>query len=316
MALPNTLTSTTPAGSDSPSLGDDIIRAFKLAMVDILGIPDATAISQAAFNIDAGGLAQVIFYDPAVEPASGELGRNGSTLKYRIEDSRTATTIRPFAVAATTSGTPAAGMGVGQLFQAESADEVPSDAGALDFVFSDVTAASEDTYASLFLRVAGRALDEKYRFGSTAGDGFAAIFTHANTADRTVTLPDADITVASTADLTTHTGASAAIHGLPASVNVLGNRAAAAEFVQRATVDPGATAGANADVFINVTAVTFAVAFSTTPFVAPAGTTHASATNIVFFSAQSITTTGFNMLTFSFASGVDIADARYIALGA
>ena len=190
MALPTTVDSSTPAGSASPSLGDDQLRALKLFVVDVLGLPDNTSITQAAMDMDAGGLAQIIFADPAVEPASGEMGRNGSTLKYRIEDARTATTIRPFAVAATTTGVPAASIGVGMLFQAESADEVPSDFGALDFVASDVTAASEDTYASIMLRVAGRALDEKYRFGSTAGDGFAAIFAHAVTADRTYTLPD------------------------------------------------------------------------------------------------------------------------------
>jgi len=195
MALPTSIDSTTPAGSASPSLGDDQFRALKLAVEDILGIPDATSITQAAFDIDAGGLAQVIFYDPAVEPASGELGRNGSTLKFRIEDSRTATTIRPFAVAATTSGTPAASIGVGMLWQAESGDETPSDFGAVDFVASDVTAGSEDTYASILLRVAGRDLDEKYRFSSTAGSGFAALFTHAITADRTYTLPDATGTI-------------------------------------------------------------------------------------------------------------------------
>ena len=84
------------------------------------------------------------------------------------------------------------------LFQAESADEAPSDFGAFDFVASDVGVGTEDTYASIFLRVAGRALDEKYRFGSTAGDGFTAIFDHAVTADRTFTFPDATTTVVGT----------------------------------------------------------------------------------------------------------------------
>ena len=193
MALPNSIDSSTPPGSQSPALGDDRIREFKLAVEDIFGVPDATNVTQAAFDIDAGGLAQCLFYDVTSAPASGELGRNGSTLYWRLADSRTNTTLRPFGIIADTTGTPAASIGVGMLFQAESGDEAPSDFGALDFVASDVTAGSEDTYASIMLRVAGGSLDEKYRFSSTAGSGFAALFTHANTADRTYTLPDASI---------------------------------------------------------------------------------------------------------------------------
>ena len=195
MALPNSIDQSTPPGSQSPALGDDRIREFKLAVEDIFGIPDATNVTQAAFDIDAGGLAQCLFYDVAAAPASGELGRNGSALYWRLADTRTNTTLRPFGIIADTTGAAATSIGVGMLFQAESADEAPSDFGALDFVASDVTAASEDTFASLFLRVAGRALDEKYRFSSTAGDGFAALFTHAVTADRTYTLPDLTGTV-------------------------------------------------------------------------------------------------------------------------
>ena len=107
------------------------------------------------------------------------------------EDSRTATVDQAFEIRSTTSGSPAAGIGVGLLFSAESADENPSDFGRVDFAATDIGAGTEDTYLSILLRVAGRALDEKYRFSSTAGDGFAALFTHAVTADRTYTLPDA-----------------------------------------------------------------------------------------------------------------------------
>lgn len=110
-------------------------------------------------------------------------------------DARTNAVTRPHTVEAPTSGTPAAGIGTGILFRAESADEAPSSVGALDFAFSDVTAGSEDSAASIMLRVAGRDLDEKYRFSSTAGAGFAALFAHAVTADRTFTMPDATGTV-------------------------------------------------------------------------------------------------------------------------
>ena len=83
MALPSTLTSTTPAGSDSPSLGDDIIRAFKLSIVDILGIPDATSVTVAMFAGLAGGLDEVIFRDAAANAsATRRLRANAANLTW------------------------------------------------------------------------------------------------------------------------------------------------------------------------------------------------------------------------------------------
>lgn len=111
------------------------------------------------------------------------------------EDARTNSVATGLTVTRTTTGVVAAGIGTRLLLRGESADEVPSDFGALDFVASDIGAGTEDTYASIALRVAGRALDEKYRFQSTAGDGFTAVFAHAVTADRTYTLPDSDATL-------------------------------------------------------------------------------------------------------------------------
>lgn len=154
-------------------------------------------------SVDAGGfdvtnLDELEFDNAAADPTASATPRvrnNAGTLKVRVEDARTATIARPLGVTATTSGTPAASIGVGVAFEAESVDEAPSVFGAIDFVASDVTAGSEDTYLSIQLRVAGRALDEKYRFSSTAGEGFAALFTHAVTADRTYTFPDRDVTI-------------------------------------------------------------------------------------------------------------------------
>ena len=83
MALPNSITSTTPLGSDLPSTIDDQIRALKLAVQDILGIPNATAISAAGLNYVAGGLDRIIFQDAAASPtATGRLQRNGTKLEY------------------------------------------------------------------------------------------------------------------------------------------------------------------------------------------------------------------------------------------
>lgn len=103
-------------------------------------------------------------------------------------DSRTNTVVVTDTHYGSTSGTAAAGIGAGAKFQAKSADETPSDFGQIQFAASDVTAASEDTFFEVMLRVAGAALAVAYRFVSTTA--FRSIFTHANTADRTYTLPD------------------------------------------------------------------------------------------------------------------------------
>ena len=158
-------------------------------------------ISPIVANVDVDGFdlldaGEFEFRDEAADPtADGRMRRSGDVVILRMQDARTNTTVRPWAVWADTTGTPAASIGIGMVFRAESGDENPADFGAVDFVASDVDAGTEDTYLSIPLRVAGRALDEKYRFSSTAGDGFAALFTHAVTADRTITIPDLTFTV-------------------------------------------------------------------------------------------------------------------------
>ena len=91
----------------------------------------------------------------------------------------------------TTSGAPAAGIGTGVLFNSESGDESPSNFGTVAFVADDVTAGSEDTYCLLQNRTAGAALADAYKFKRTGVGG--ALWTQANTAERTYTLPDADL---------------------------------------------------------------------------------------------------------------------------
>ena len=114
--------------------------------------------------------------------------RSTSAQLITLEDSRTATTVAASTLRATTSGIPAAGIGTSQKFQAESQDENPSDVGQHEFAFSDVGTGTEDSYYQVLLRVAGAALTSCYRFVATGA--FNAIFTHANTAARTYTLPD------------------------------------------------------------------------------------------------------------------------------
>lgn len=110
-------------------------------------------------------------------------------LSVSVSDSRTNTVDVPATITSSTSGSPAAGIGTGLLFQAKSADESPSDFGQINATATDIASGSEDTYFSLLIRVAGNALTEAYRFVATTTN--KAIFTHANTADRTYIFPDA-----------------------------------------------------------------------------------------------------------------------------
>lgn len=91
----------------------------------------------------------------------------------------------------TTSGTPTAGIGTGILFNSESADESPSNFGVLAFISDDVTSGSEDTYFVVQNRTAGAALANAYKFKRTGVGNI--LFTTAATAERTVTLADADL---------------------------------------------------------------------------------------------------------------------------
>lgn len=104
----------------------------------------------------------------------------------------------------TTSGTPAAGIGTGILFNSESGDESPSNFGVLAYVSDDITAGSEDTFFLLQNRVAGAALADAYKFRRTGASG--SVLTHANTSERTYTLPNANLTFS-------YTGATAIFAG-------------------------------------------------------------------------------------------------------
>lgn len=129
-----------------------------------------------------------------------------------VSDARTNSVDVPLTLTSTTSNTPAAGIGTGILFKAESADENPCNFGQIETAASDVGAGSEDTYFQFLTRVAGAALTATYRFIATAAN--KAIFTHANSADRTYTFPNADgnvPVVASQAEVTAMTSTTTAI---------------------------------------------------------------------------------------------------------
>jgi len=154
-------------------------------------------------------------------------------------DGRTNTVDAPLTVKSVTTNTPAAGIGVGVLFQAESADETTSDFGQAEFVASDVTAASEDTYFQILLRRAGAALAAAYRWVATTA--FNAIFTHANTADRTYTLINRSCVLGQRYDcpVSTGTGATRSHEG---TVTISVNQALSGmHFYTDFTLDAGVT---------------------------------------------------------------------------
>ncbi len=122
----------------------------------------------------------------------GDVKVGGDLVVRKTDSSRTATVDTPLIVESVTTGTPANGIGTGILVRAESADENPCDVGQMDFTLSDKTAGSEDSYFQILLRVAGASLAASYRFVATTA--FRGMFTHANTADRTYTLPDYSFT--------------------------------------------------------------------------------------------------------------------------
>ena len=81
MALPNSVDNATPAGSDAPSTLDNQIRDLKTAIEDLLGIPNATAISAAGLNFVAAGMDRIVLQNAAADPiATGRVQRNATDL--------------------------------------------------------------------------------------------------------------------------------------------------------------------------------------------------------------------------------------------
>jgi hypothetical protein len=155
-----------------------------------LNILDGATLSTAELNILDGVTATTAEINLLDADSTTSVQKSGTQIIAKTEDSRT-NSVATDIVRATTSGTPAANIGVGTLYQAESADENPSNFGQIEFAASDVTPGSEDTFFQILLRTAGAALAAAYRFVITSA--FKYIFTGAPTADRTITLPDTDI---------------------------------------------------------------------------------------------------------------------------
>lgn len=163
----------------------------------------ANLLTPASLNVavKAGDVVFLVFEGSTVWRLSAHYQADG--LVIATQDSRTNTVDPALTVRSVTSGTPAAGMGTGILLQAESGDESPSDTAQIEAAYSDVGAGTEDTYVQFLLRVAGAVLTACWRFAATGA--FKGIFTHANSADRTYTLPNFDGTLATLAGTETFT---------------------------------------------------------------------------------------------------------------
>jgi len=121
--------------------------------------------------------------------------------------------------------------------------------------------------------------------------------------------------VHSDAGVIAHKNASANVHGLGASVNVLGNRNAAGEFVQRGTSSISAALGSAISISAaNAAAVTFPVAFSANPIVLL--TLYNTAQGLgACISAGTLSTTGFTPAVYGTASATATGTLHWIALG-
>jgi len=170
---------------------DDFVASkFLQVKADLSGLQMATGVSVGTLSLPVG----------ISDGGTGSTTPSGARdALLSDEDARTNTVKVVATQKSTTTVTPAVGIGVGEKFQAESADEAPSDFGQIEFVASDVGAGTEDTYFQILLRIAGAVLAVSYRFVATTA--FRAIFSHANSADRTYTLPNNSGTIALTTDI-------------------------------------------------------------------------------------------------------------------
>lgn len=215
---------------------DNLVGALKASDITTLGniatgtitasgTISGTAVSMSG-NVASGGVVSGASVAVTGAITGDTLTTTGATtataLNATVEDSRTNTVATPITVTATTSGTPAAGIGTGISFKAESADENPCTFGQVDFRATDVTAGSEDTECVVSTRVAGAAIAPAYKLRNTGAGNY--IFTGAPTTSRTITLPDTDLTL--TAVTNPYVFISSTIVSVPTSVVSFNNLSA------------------------------------------------------------------------------------------
>ena len=137
--------------------------------------------------------------------ASSVTSAAGTVAVSRTGSSRTNTVETALTITDVTSGTAAAGIGTRIVIQAEDDGGTTEDVIGIAGTLTDASAASEDSAMRLSTRVAGAALTETW--GLAATGAFLASVTHANTAARTYTFPDMDISHHVLQEVHTITGA-------------------------------------------------------------------------------------------------------------
>lgn len=191
----STFTDTSTAAAGTATLWTGLSLRTPTLEASAVNVTTTEAVTLYIEGPVTAGANQTLTESYAVMTGSGGGIKSKGDVLIAVEDSRTNIVDVPLTVRSTTSGIPDVGIGTGILLQAESQDEVPSNVGQIDFTFSDRTTGSEDSYFQVLLRVAGAALSAAYRFVATSA--FRAIFTHANTADRTYTFPDRNVQIES-----------------------------------------------------------------------------------------------------------------------
>ena len=173
-------------------LGPDTLPAIGLVQT---WTADQTFADSVNITLGTGGDADLDYDGTDVVLDTAVVGTG--QLHIRTNDNRTNSLDTVLTLRSITSGTPANGIGTAMGFEADSnnSGEGNMPVGTLAFGVTDMTNTAEDTEFAVHLRVAGAALEEKYNFRSTAASGYTGIFTHAASADRTWTLPNASDTL-------------------------------------------------------------------------------------------------------------------------
>lgn len=143
----------------------------------------------------------------------------------------------------------------------------------------------------------------QWLYATTYPKGAAGIHPVSLSSDVTGTLPHASTS-----------NDAANVHGLGASVNVLGNLDASGEFIQRTTTNPATgDAGAGSRYSGNNNTLTYGTAFSSTPFVMFAGSTDTELQCACYIFSVGTTTASYRIDSVN--ANDDSDQARWVILG-